>query len=491
MKFCPYCATAVVSPDDLFCGECGLGYPLPSKCKMCGEDLDPDANFCSYCGLRHPSSSLARVESPNSLLQTGSPQSNLMQSMQSSALDSHRESLNVPVLNVPNCGSTVSLGDSVVSSTSVNGPALFDVFGHVKRQQRHRQRSVSAPTRLGASAAEKKRHSAVPVWQPDFVATVCNGCNAQFSLFRRKHHCRSCGLIFCKGCLPHRRPVPKFGLTGNEFVCRKCNVALDSEGIDLSWVREEKLKRRASLPAHLDIRKLGMTYFDRPITRPVATKRRRASHTSSVCSPEGMLSCSQRSMQQQSVISSCSGDSRSPSLSPPRRSLADTFTGFFFRSSSPPAPSHKQGAGRSQGRLTPTPLAGHPNIGESRGYRSLPSIPCGGRRPQSPTWLASSPTVPRLQGKNKEQGGSQLMLTTTAPSPRAHESGEQSLPIRRIESWMSGSSSASEGAAFQRATTLDAQWARFFADVAEKEAQEAEGGGFDESFPSETEESTG
>ena len=43
-----------------------------------------------------------------------------------------------------------------------------------------------------------KRHKLS--WQDDSLATNCRTCKEGFSLFRRKHHCRACGLIFCAEC---------------------------------------------------------------------------------------------------------------------------------------------------------------------------------------------------------------------------------------------------------------------------------------------------
>ena len=37
-------------------------------------------------------------------------------------------------------------------------------------------------------------------WQADAVAPRCTWCETQFTLFTRRHHCRSCGLVFCSQC---------------------------------------------------------------------------------------------------------------------------------------------------------------------------------------------------------------------------------------------------------------------------------------------------
>lgn len=51
-----------------------------------------------------------------------------------------------------------------------------------------------AETRTSPSFAES--------WIPDEAASVCGGCHRGFTLVRRRHHCRSCGGVFCNTCAP-------------------------------------------------------------------------------------------------------------------------------------------------------------------------------------------------------------------------------------------------------------------------------------------------
>lgn len=39
-----------------------------------------------------------------------------------------------------------------------------------------------------------------PVWLPDSDTSSCMSCNCAFTLIKRRHHCRSCGKIFCGDC---------------------------------------------------------------------------------------------------------------------------------------------------------------------------------------------------------------------------------------------------------------------------------------------------
>ena len=62
-----------------------------------------------------------------------------------------------------------------------------------------------APTSPDASGSNNQSSSG---WTPDKMASECKKCNKEFSITRRKHHCRSCGQIFCNQCSDHVLPLP-------------------------------------------------------------------------------------------------------------------------------------------------------------------------------------------------------------------------------------------------------------------------------------------
>lgn len=61
-----------------------------------------------------------------------------------------------------------------------------------------------------------------PVWVPDQLVVACSRCNVGFTLFRRRHHCRSCGQIFCADCSRYSRTLNIWGYTGPVRVCESC-----------------------------------------------------------------------------------------------------------------------------------------------------------------------------------------------------------------------------------------------------------------------------
>ncbi|XP_053314181.1 lateral signaling target protein 2 homolog isoform X2 [Spea bombifrons] len=61
-----------------------------------------------------------------------------------------------------------------------------------------------------------------PDWVPDEACSFCTACKAPFTVIRRKHHCRSCGKIFCSRCSSHSAPLPRYGQMKPVRVCTHC-----------------------------------------------------------------------------------------------------------------------------------------------------------------------------------------------------------------------------------------------------------------------------
>ena len=73
-----------------------------------------------------------------------------------------------------------------------------------------------------ASAASTHAIMQPPAWVPDVAVSECTLCLATFGLFRRKHHCRACGKIFCGNCSRHQSTIPEFGYFKPTRVCNLC-----------------------------------------------------------------------------------------------------------------------------------------------------------------------------------------------------------------------------------------------------------------------------
>nr|CDJ85836.1 Zinc finger and Phosphatidylinositol-4-phosphate 5-kinase domain containing protein [Haemonchus contortus] len=59
-------------------------------------------------------------------------------------------------------------------------------------------------------------------WMPDSTGKECYQCEERFSTFRRRHHCRLCGQIFCAKCCNIHVPGSALGYIGDLRLCQYC-----------------------------------------------------------------------------------------------------------------------------------------------------------------------------------------------------------------------------------------------------------------------------
>ena len=61
-----------------------------------------------------------------------------------------------------------------------------------------------------------------PVWLPDENFRVCTGCSIKFDTFKRKHHCRRCGGVFCGKCATEKVIPMRMRFIDPVRMCGKC-----------------------------------------------------------------------------------------------------------------------------------------------------------------------------------------------------------------------------------------------------------------------------
>ncbi|XP_072117634.1 1-phosphatidylinositol 3-phosphate 5-kinase isoform X3 [Mobula birostris] len=59
-------------------------------------------------------------------------------------------------------------------------------------------------------------------WMPDSQCKECYDCSEKFTTFRRRHHCRLCGQIFCSRCCNQEIPGKFMGYAGDLRACTYC-----------------------------------------------------------------------------------------------------------------------------------------------------------------------------------------------------------------------------------------------------------------------------
>mmetsp|Transcript_21134 Transcript_21134/g.73006 ORF Transcript_21134/g.73006 Transcript_21134/m.73006 type:complete len:1779 (-) Transcript_21134:904-6240(-) len=71
------------------------------------------------------------------------------------------------------------------------------------------------------------RHSR-DYWMPDRLCKTCYECELQFNMFRRRHHCRFCGQVFCHSCASYFVDGKSVFLTGMVRACKLCHDQVTS-----------------------------------------------------------------------------------------------------------------------------------------------------------------------------------------------------------------------------------------------------------------------
>ena len=66
------------------------------------------------------------------------------------------------------------------------------------------------------------RTRSLRTWLPDEKVSECPVCGDEFSFWKRKHHCRICGGVFCDTCSTNRVRT-----AGNSSMVRCCDACSD------------------------------------------------------------------------------------------------------------------------------------------------------------------------------------------------------------------------------------------------------------------------
>jgi hypothetical protein len=71
-----------------------------------------------------------------------------------------------------------------------------------------------------------------PILVPNSLANECFQCKAQLTFFRRKHHCRACGSVFCSSCLSKKVYINSVFNHEPCKVCQTCWETIQKEKQD-------------------------------------------------------------------------------------------------------------------------------------------------------------------------------------------------------------------------------------------------------------------
>jgi len=111
---------------------------------------------------------------------------------------------------------------------------LIDQVIQKEKKNRKQRRKLEKQKKEGSTTSESKTETdetsgdedaeRVENWVPDEEALKCQSCSVPFTAFKRRHHCRYCGNIFCNECSENKLSLPKekLGHTDPVRVCDTC-----------------------------------------------------------------------------------------------------------------------------------------------------------------------------------------------------------------------------------------------------------------------------
>ena len=125
------------------------------------------------------------------------------------------------------------LSESVATKHNVTPEVRLTLSEHhISRKEKWRYRNVrTILRRLSALAIDRRwressgdfKHNFKQYWMPDEHCKECYECSDKFNTFRRRHHCRVCGQIFCNSCCNKEVPGKVMGFGGEIRVCNYCH----------------------------------------------------------------------------------------------------------------------------------------------------------------------------------------------------------------------------------------------------------------------------
>lgn len=76
-----------------------------------------------------------------------------------------------------------------------------------------------------------------PIWVPDDRVTICQLCEAEFTIAFRRHHCRACGKVVCSVCSSKKAKL-KYRNFEPSRICDKCFTILESQQKENAGIKQ-------------------------------------------------------------------------------------------------------------------------------------------------------------------------------------------------------------------------------------------------------------
>uniref|UniRef100_A0A4W3JLS6 1-phosphatidylinositol 3-phosphate 5-kinase n=1 Tax=Callorhinchus milii TaxID=7868 RepID=A0A4W3JLS6_CALMI len=190
----------------------------------------------------------SKDEGRSNLYRTESPQKNQQVpgvNWSSSHQDSRAYSLRTsPTYKKQHTGENLRRASSasIAKSQDVNRKPDVSMGGHDPRTAVQLRSLTTVLKRLKEIMEGRSQDTDLKqYWMPDSQCKECYDCNEKFTTFRRRHHCRLCGQIFCSRCCNQEIPGKFMGYAGDLRACTYCRkIALNyAHSTDSSSIGED------------------------------------------------------------------------------------------------------------------------------------------------------------------------------------------------------------------------------------------------------------
>lgn len=98
-------------------------------------------------------------------------------------------------------------------------------------------------------------------WMPDKFCKVCYACEEPFTMYRRRHHCRMCGQVFCNNCSSYSIDGALFNTPGVVRACQVCyEQANEKAPAEAKFVKKKQIEKNLVDIQNAQIRELNAEY---------------------------------------------------------------------------------------------------------------------------------------------------------------------------------------------------------------------------------------
>jgi hypothetical protein len=120
-----------------------------------------------------------------------------------------------------------STQESLLSSShdsEYDEKTINEKFDHLFKQPRNEfdETSTAYSPLENSSYIKSYRPYGRPIWEQDKSRDCCSRCSKNFTFFRRRHHCRKCGKLFCSECCHNKFSLLQLNYSIPVLVCNYC-----------------------------------------------------------------------------------------------------------------------------------------------------------------------------------------------------------------------------------------------------------------------------